>query len=163
MNWQLRQFGVSCSVQIQVRPKQGVVHLCFKVMWMSKHLRCLSWNWSFHHFALVVSHGLKSDAEVSKLQSSVTISVESLYPVGDISLHDIASGVKLLEELTQVVVVYSPMRVLVNSSEDRQDGVVELGLQLLLHQFNYLQGLDLPVTQHLSLTIQLLLTFQAPS
>ena len=54
----------------------------------------------------------------------------------------------LAKEDSHVVTVDLAMRVFVNQTEDRQDGVVEATDKLLLEQFDFLQALDLPIDQN---------------
>ena len=54
----------------------------------------------------------------------------------------------LAKEDSHVVTVDLAVRVFVNQTEDRQDGVVEATDKLLLEQFDFLQALDLPIDQN---------------
>ena len=57
------------------------------------------------------------------------------------------------KEYTEVISIYLAVGVLVNHSEDREDGVVETTDQLLFEELNSLKALNFPMTTMLQFSL----------
>jgi len=92
--------------------------------------------------------------KINELKSTIDILVEAADPINDVAMLDFDGTVVLAQEDSEVVSIDFTVGILVNHSENRQDGVVKTTDKLLFEQFDFLQSFDF-TNNRLKLKIQI--------